>query len=327
MANNKFYGYTPDSTKEAEGNRLDRLNPYEFRKGMDYELTSAGCSRLAESTLEEREKATESVLKNLEENGGYYTSLITYETTYRNSDDKPTFKKWLSEQEDFKMKEVDEKFDNDKMVALKETIKTKVREMMQESLDGKVDDEVKVDLDGIPTIDGEDNEQDTADVKADIDSVNEEDEDEVIANNKSIKGAKGKAKEMKALEKEEELLKKDKAKCQVAFEKPLAKYEDGKLTASEYSDQTKEYTDRIKEINKRFKEIEKERSDIDLAERLGRREVAKSMMEKTTHLEILNIIKEAGISLREGAGGIKVHYEIAKTAYQEGFMAGLHKNK
>ena len=42
MANNRLYGYTPNPTKEKEGNRLDRLNPYEFRKGMDIELTSLG---------------------------------------------------------------------------------------------------------------------------------------------------------------------------------------------------------------------------------------------------------------------------------------------
>ena len=65
MANNRLYGYTPNPTKEKEGNRLDRLNPYEFRKGMDYELTAIGCSRLAESTPEEREKATETVLFSL----------------------------------------------------------------------------------------------------------------------------------------------------------------------------------------------------------------------------------------------------------------------
>ena len=98
MANNKFSGYTPDPKKEtkAEGtteihNRLDRVQPYEFRKGMDYELTSMGCSRLAESTVEERQKATEKVVKNLGKHGGYYTSLITYETTYRNADKKPSF--------------------------------------------------------------------------------------------------------------------------------------------------------------------------------------------------------------------------------------------
>ena len=92
MANDKFYGYSPKNDKPSKtqgqaysgaekstrkgqvthgtyaniGNRLDRVNPYEFRKGMDYELTQLGVSRLAESTPDEREKATESVLKNLE---------------------------------------------------------------------------------------------------------------------------------------------------------------------------------------------------------------------------------------------------------------------
>ena len=79
MANDKFYGYTPDPSKEKEGNRLDKLNPYEFRKGMDYELTAVGCSRLAESTVEERGAATEKVIKNLEEHSGYYSALIQFE--------------------------------------------------------------------------------------------------------------------------------------------------------------------------------------------------------------------------------------------------------
>ena len=48
-------------------------------------------------------------------------------------------------------------------------------------------------------------------------------------------------------------------------------------------------------------------------------------MEKDTHMAILEIIKEYGVSLREGSQGVKAYYEIAKTAYQEGFMAGLHK--
>jgi len=50
------------------------------------------------------------------------------------------------------------------------------------------------------------------------------------------------------------------------------------------------------------------------------------MMEKDTHMAILEIIKEYGISLREGSQGVKAYYEIAKTAYQEGFMEGLQKN-
>ena len=119
MANNKLYGYTPDPSKEKDGNRLDRLNPYEFRKGMDYELTALGCYRLAESTLEEREKSTEKVIKNLEEYGGYYSALIQYETEYRNpveGQSKPSFKSYLKEIEDYQMIEVDKKYTHDKMV-------------------------------------------------------------------------------------------------------------------------------------------------------------------------------------------------------------------
>ena len=98
MANDKFYGYSPKNMKPSDkqgqayaglekggtyenlGNSLDRVNPYEFRKGMDYELTQMGISRLAESTAEEREKATESVLKNLEgKHPAYYSALIQFE--------------------------------------------------------------------------------------------------------------------------------------------------------------------------------------------------------------------------------------------------------
>ena len=139
MANNKLYGYTPKRKKPSDkkgtiysgaekgttyenlGNPLDQVNPYEFRKGMDYELTAIGCMRLAESTPEEREKSTETVLKNLENKCGYYTSLITYETLFRNTKGvKPSFNAWLKEQDDVKMQEVksgdkDSKHKNDKM--------------------------------------------------------------------------------------------------------------------------------------------------------------------------------------------------------------------
>ena len=118
MANNRLHGYNPDPSKEIDGNRLDKFNPHEFRIGMDYELTNIGCSRLAESTEDERRKATETVLKNLEEHNGYYTSLITYETQFRNEvkgTNKPSFKKWLEEQSEFQMKEVNQKYKTDKM--------------------------------------------------------------------------------------------------------------------------------------------------------------------------------------------------------------------
>ena len=138
MANNKLHGYNPDPSKETDGNRLDKLNPYEFRKGMDYELVNMGCSRLAESTEDERRKATETVLKNLEEYGGYYTSLITYETQFRNEVEgtkKPAFKAWLAEQGESQMKEFGKKapeFKNDKMVELKEAIKAEIKNILSE---------------------------------------------------------------------------------------------------------------------------------------------------------------------------------------------------
>jgi hypothetical protein len=138
--NDKFYGYTPKmkkpsgkegtiysgaeegNTHEHLGNELDRVNPYEFRKGMDYELTAVGCMRLAESTPEERQKATEKVIKNLQEHGGYYTALITYETNFRGQDGAPSFKSWLKEQEEeYGMKEVDQKYKNDKMTEPKKS--------------------------------------------------------------------------------------------------------------------------------------------------------------------------------------------------------------
>ena len=151
MANNKYYGYTPKSSKGnvgvpyGEDKRFINQNPFEFQKGMDYELTDLGCTRLAESTLEEREKATESVLKNLEKHPAYYSNLIQYEVEYRNPVEgvrKPSFNSYLKEM-DNPMIEVDKKYTHDKMIepkykkedytvpyktqALKEAIKREIR--------------------------------------------------------------------------------------------------------------------------------------------------------------------------------------------------------
>ena len=297
MANNKLHGYNPDPSKEVDENRLDKFNPYEFRKGMDYELTTMGIARLAESTDDERRKATEAVLKNLEEHGGYYTSLITYETKFRNEVEgikKPSFKQWLSEQDLNKMQEVkagdkDSKHKSDKMEELKEAIKIEIKNILSEAKKDK--------------------------------EVTDDDTDK-----KASKGAKGKEKALKALDKEIEKLEKEKDKNKEKLSGPLARYKDGKLTADEYRKLSADMVKRNKEIIARLDDIKKEKEAISLNEKLGRREVAKTMMEKDTHMAILEIIKEYGISLREGSEGIKAYYEIAKTAYQEGFMAGLHKN-
>ena len=308
MANDKFYGYTPHPSKETEGNRLDKVNPYEFRKGMDFELTSMGVSRLQESTPEERQKVTETVIKNLEEHQSYYSALIQFEggMNHGSKITETKFKKFLETYNPGDpgtgMVEVKEDLKDDKMtepkynkeeytIQLKEAIKNEINNLLSEAKKDK-----------------------------------DEPESEETTDQKASKGAKGKEKALAALDKEIVNLDKERDKNKDKLSAPLQKYKDGKLTADEYRKLSAEMVDRNKEIVARLGEIEKEKDAISLNEKLGRREVAKTMMEKDTHMAILEIIKEYGISLREGSDGIRPYYEIAKTAYQEGFMAGLHKN-
>ena len=301
MANDKFYGYSPKRTKPSDkqgqaysglekggtyeniGNRLDRVNPYEFRKGMDYELVQMGCSRLAESTPEEREKATETVLKNLEEYDGYYSAFVHYMTEYRNRDNKPTFKNWLKEyREEHGMKEVDKSFKNDKMEKLKEAIKTEVKSILTEA-------------------------------------KNDDDKDE----KKASKGAKKSSKGMKALDKEENKLRDQKKKLQDKIFPLIQDFKNKKIDKDKYEKKVGDIPQQIKDINKRLGEIDKEKEAIILKEKEDRRAVAETAMDREVHMELLNIIKEAGVSLREGSEGVKTYYEIAKIAYMEGLTAGL----
>jgi hypothetical protein len=308
MANNKYAGYTPKKEETlpnkglpGSGNRLDRVNPYEFRKGMDYELTAMGCARLAESTPTERETATESVLKNLNEHQSYYSALIQFETGMNQGGkiNESSFKKYLESytsgrgdgMEEVKRGDKETKHKNDKMVELKEAITQEIKSILGEAKKDKDEPESDEDTD-----------------------------------KKASKGAKGKEKALAALDKEIEKLKAEKDKNKDKLSAPLKRYKDGKLTADEYRKLSDTIVKRNKEIIKRLGEIEKEKEAISLNEKLGRREVAKTMMEKDTHMAILEIIKEYGISLREGSQGVKAYYEIAKTAYQEGYMEGLQKN-
>ena len=324
MANDKFYGYSPKNMKPSDkqgqayaglekggtyenlGNSLDRVNPYEFRKGMDYELTQMGCSRLMESTPTERETATEKVLKNLEEHQAYYSALMQFESGMNQGGkiNESSFKKYLetytSERGDG-MVEVNKEIKDDKMVDAKpndlNTIKMKTVQPLKEAIKKEI-----------------------------LNILSEKkDDDDAKDEKKATRGAKGKDKKLKALDKEVEKLEKEREKNKEKLQPALNKYKDGKMTADEYRKKSKELVDRNKEIVARVKEIEKEKEEISLKEKADRREVAKTMMERDTHMEILNIIKEAGVSLREGSEGVKMYYEIAKVAYQEGFMAGLKK--
>ena len=259
-----------------------------------------------ESTPTERETATEKVLKNLEEHQAYYSALMQFESGMNQGGkiNESSFKKYLetytSERGDG-MVEVNKEIKDDKMVDAKpndlNTIKMKTVQPLKEAIKKEI-----------------------------LNILSEKkDDDDAKDEKKASKGAKGKEKKIKALDKEVEKLEKEREKNKEKLQPALNKYKDGKMTADEYRKKSKELVDRNKEIVARVKEIEKEKDEISLKEKLDRREVAKTMMERDTHMEILNIIKEAGVSLREGSEGVKMYYEIAKTAYQEGFMAGLKK--
>ena len=100
---------------------------------MNAELAKLGTT-LRESDEDQREKATENVIKNLKDVPAYYSYLEHYETTTRNMERKPSFKSFLKELEGHSMKEVGDKFTEDKMkeIKLKESVRTEVRAIINE---------------------------------------------------------------------------------------------------------------------------------------------------------------------------------------------------
>ena len=139
MANNKFYGYNrkPNKTKGNVAGidpQFEAVNTYEFKKGMYTELEKMGTT-LRESDEDQREKATETVLKNLKDVPAYYSYMEHYETVTRNMEGrKPSFKAFVKEIGEHSMKEVGEKFTEDKMkeIKLKENIRAEVRNKINE---------------------------------------------------------------------------------------------------------------------------------------------------------------------------------------------------
>ena len=98
------------------------------------ELEKLGTT-LRESDEDQREKATETVLKNLKDIPAYYSYMEHYETVTRNIEGrKPSFKTFVKEIGDHSMKEVSEKFTEDKMkeIKLKESIRAEVRNKINE---------------------------------------------------------------------------------------------------------------------------------------------------------------------------------------------------
>jgi len=338
MANDKFYGYSPKTKKGNVGvpygndNRLDRVNPYEFKEGMDYELATIGISRLNESTPDQRQVSTEKVLKNLGTHPSYYSCKIQYEAEYRNFQGrKPSFNKYLKEMEENKMKPVDKEYKNDKMVALKEAIKAEVRSILSEKMDpvGKEDDDINNDGKVDKTDDYLKNKRKAISKVIGKKSVKEDDDDapddDDVAK-KAAKSAKKKAKGVKGIEKEIGKLKDEKKKLKAKIDPLIAKFKDKSLDKDSYMKKVGDTPKKIKDINGEIAKLEKDLDAALVKETEDMREVAASAMDRDVNRRLLEIIKESGANLYEGAAGVKMHYDIARKAYMEGLTAGLNKD-
>jgi len=347
MANNKFYGYSPKNDKPSKtqgqvysgaekskrkkqvthgtyaniGNRLDRVNPYEFRKGMDYELTQLGVSRLTESTPDEREKATESVLKNLENtHSSYYSALIQFETGMNQGSkiEEKTFNKFLetySLGHGDGMMSVEKEFKNDKMVELKEAIRTQIKTALLEGKKDKEKDDDDIDKEagkgakkGSKKLSKFDKEREA--VEKHLEDLKEKKDKELEKYKKSKKDKKA----VDAYKKAIDLSDKDKKK----LEKTAEKFD---VPSKEYV--AKDIPGTIKDLEKRLKAIDKDEEKAVAKLREEKNDIALTDMTREEQIRLLNIIKERGISLREGSDSIKTYYEIAKLSFLEGLAKGL----
>jgi len=339
MANNKYYGYSPKPKKGSIGvpygndNRLDRVNPYEFKKGMDYELATMGISRLNESDPLQRQTSTDKVLKNLATFPAYYSCKIQYETEYRNvQGKKPSFNKYMKEKYENRMKPVEQEYKNDKMVALKEAIKNEIRSILSEKMDpvGKEDGDINNDGKKDKTDDYLKNKRDAISkaiggkksVKEDDDDA--PDDDDVAK--KAAKSAKKKAKGVKGIEKEIAAKKDEKKSLKAKIDPLIAKFKDKSLDKDSYMKKVGDTPKRIKALNDEIAKLEKSLDAALVKETDDMREVAATAMGRDVNRRLLEIIQESGASLHEGAAGVKMHYDIARKAYMEGLTAGLNKD-
>ena len=329
MANNKYYGYSPKPKKGSIGvpygndNRLDRVNPYEFKKGMDYELSTLGISRLYESTPEQRQQSSDKVLKNLGTHPSYYSCKIQYDTEFRNFEGrKPSFNTYLKEIEENRMKEVDKDFKNDKMVTLKEAIKKEIRSILSEKMDpvGKEDDDINNDGKVDKTDDYLLNKR-----KAISKALKKEEVDDDDVAKKATKGAKKKVKGIKTIEKEIDKLKDEKKKLKDKIVPLIADFKAKKIDKDKYLKKVGDNPKKIKDINDEISKLEKEVDALVIKERDDMREVASTAMDMDIKKRLLELIEESGISLNEGAESIKTYYEIARNSYMEGLTAGLNR--
>jgi len=354
MANNKFYGYKPKPSKGnvgipyGEDTKFTNQNPYEFRKGMDYELTSLGCSRLRESTPDEREKATETVLKNLDTHPSYYSGLIQFESGMNQAGkiNGGSFKTWLSDYFDTtnykevqnvwkrdKMKDANHK--NDQMIKIKEALKKQIKAALYEAKDKDIDDEDEEVTAVKATKGAKKAEKGMARFEKEEIAIDEllygkqKGEEEVSEENPgkgSLLFLKNKYLDVYKQDKDVEKYKKSiilpdvinkKLEKHVAFFSKLG----NNISSNELKG--KDIPNTIKKLEIRKTSINKEREEAQSEIGKQRNEIASTDMSRANHLRLLEIIRENGISLREGTDSIRVYYEIAKQSYLEGLSKGL----
>jgi len=156
-----------------------------------------------------------------------------------------------------------------------------------------------------------------ADVKASAKQVVKQSKDVVdAAKGKKRRGRKSKKdkKAVDAYKKAIDLSDKDKKK----LEKTAEKFD---VPSKEYV--AKDIPGTIKDLEKRLKAIDKDEEKAVAKLREEKNDIALTDMTREEQIRLLNIIKERGISLREGSDSIKTYYEIAKAAYLEGLTNGL----
>ena len=346
MANNKYSGFQPKYKDGVESTaQLDTLNPYEFRKGMDYELTALGCLRLAESTVEEREKATETVLKNLGEHGGYYSALIQFEGGMNHGAKitEKNFKKYL--EENFPntagtgMQCVKKELKDDKMTDAKpndiNTIKMKTIQPLKEAIKKEIarilsEAKDKDDFDG-----PEDEDFDKGVKKAMGKKKKKDRGDELDDELNKLKAKKDDFEEKHEKAKEKSFPTYKKNKDTAAYKKALSLKDkdinDLKKLANTYTGRESGYNipanvtykEAITLLDKRVTANKKEQEQFIKDTLKEKRDVSKMEMSRKDHMRLLEIIKEYGVNLREGSDAIKMHYEIAKASYLEGIAKGM----
>jgi len=265
----------------------------------------------------------------------------------------------MKEKYENKMKPVDQEYKNDKMVALKEAIKNEIRSILSEKMDavGKEDGDInndgkkdktdkylanrrkaiskatgkneaygdeKVDNDGFPAGVSDKDKEKIKGLKKEEDEDDAPDDD-VVAK-KAAKSAKKKAKGVKGIEKEIAAKKDEKKALKAKIDPLIAKFKDKSLDKDSYMKKVGDTPKRIKALNDEIAKLEKSLDAALVKETDDMREVAATAMGRDVNRRLLEIIKESGANLHEGAAGVKMHYDIARKAYMEGLTAGLNKD-